>query len=195
MTLKYDIYLSNFSATSAEHMAVEVWNGSTWLPLKDYVNSGNIAWKTESIDLSAYTNSNFKFRFRAYGDDSFNINNWDIDNVQLVAGNPPGPNPCIIGYNFYINSVLSGFTTDTFYAIPPAYIQFGTFYHCCVLAVYGSGYSNTSCYDFTSNFLCPPNTLTATPIECSVALTWKKPDCGNCSLKTYTEDSGVAGDG
>ena len=48
---------------------------------------------------------------------------------------------------------------------------------------------------FTSHFLCPPDTVTATPIECSVDLTWKKPDCGGCTLKTYIYDDGIAGDG
>ena len=194
LTLKYDIHLNNFAAGN-EHLAVEILNGSSWLPLKDYGNSGSIAYKTEAVDISAYTNSSFKIRFRAYGDDSFYINYWDIDNVQLVAGNAPGPNPCILGYNFYLNGILSGFTPDTFYAIPPAYVQFGTAYHACVLAVYGSGYSTQSCYDFTSHFLCPPNTLAGTPIECSVALTWQKPNCGGCTLATYQFETGIVSNG
>lgn len=196
LQLKYDIYLNNYSGTGAEHMAVELWNGSTWLPLKDYANTGSIAWKTEIVDISAYTNSNFKVRFRAYGAYSYDINYWDIDNVQIVAGaQTTGPNPCIFGYNFYLNNILIGFTPDTFYNIPPAVVVYGTAYNACVLAVYGSGYSTQSCVTLTSKFLCPPGSLTATPIECSVDLTWKKPDCGNCTLKSYIEDSGVAGDG
>jgi len=85
------------------------------------------------------------------------------------------PNPCILGYNFYLNGILAGFTPDTFYAIPPAYVPFGTLNHACVLAIYGSGYSTTSCYDFTSKFLCPPNTLTGDRDRMYAYLTWKKP--------------------
>jgi hypothetical protein len=34
-----------------------------------------------------------------------------------------------------------------------------------------------------------------TPIECNAYLTWKKPDCGGCSLVQYKYDNNVAGDG
>jgi hypothetical protein len=196
LTLKYDIYLNNYIATSAEQLAVELWDGSTWHQLKNYVNSGSIAWKTETVDISAYTNISFKIRFRVYGEDSNNINYWDIDNVGVIAGSQTtGPNPCIFGYNFYLNGILVGYTQDTFYNIPPAVVTYGTFYHACVLAVYGSGYSTQSCYDFTSKYLCPPNTLTVTPIECNAYLSWKKPNCGGCTLKQYIYDDGTPEDG
>ena len=188
LKLNYDIYLNNFLATSAENLSVELWDGSTWHLLKNYVNSGSIAYKTETIDISAYTNITFQIRFRVWGADSYNVNWWDIDNVKVTAGQPAGPNPCIYGYNFYLNGIEIGFTQDTFYFIPPAVVVYNTAYHACVLAVYGSGYSTQSCFDFISHFLCPPNTLTGTPIECNAYLSWKKPDCGNCTLAQYLSD-------
>ena len=108
---------------------------------------------------------------------------------------PPAmdPDPCIIGYNFYLNNILDGFTPDTFYDIPPSHVTYGTFYHACVLAIYGSGYSTNSCFDFTAHFLCPPNSLAGVPIECNAYLTWEKPNCGGCTLATYQYDSGVYG--
>ena len=95
LKLYYDIYLNNFSTSTLEQMAVEILNGSTWQLLKNYDNSGgSISWKTENIDLCSYTNKTFKIRFRAYGEDTYELNNWDIDNVKIVAGaQTTGPKP------------------------------------------------------------------------------------------------------
>ncbi|TRZ74150.1 MAG: T9SS C-terminal target domain-containing protein [Bacteroidetes bacterium] len=198
MKLKYDIHLDNFSPGTLEQLAVEIWNGSTWTSLANYDNSSgnNIPYTTETKDISAYANISFKVRFRAYGEDSYNIDWWDFDNVQIIAmGETVNPNPCILGYNFYLNNVNTGFTPDTFYQIPSSLVTYGSAYHACVLAVYGSGYSTQSCYDFTSKFLCPPNTLVGTAIECTAYLTWQKPDCGGCTLVTYQYETGTVTNG
>jgi hypothetical protein len=178
MKVKYDIYLSNFSNTTVESVAVELWNGSTWTALKTWDNAGgNIPWTTDTRDISSVTHSPaFKIRFHAFGSDSYQINNWNIDNVQIYStdGNS-GPNPCVIGYNFYLNGVLSAFTPDTTYNIPPNQVVYGQNYQACVKAVYGSGYSPQICVNFVSNFLYPARDLTAQGIECNAYLTWKKP--------------------
>jgi len=184
LTLQYDYYLDNYGTTTVNQMAVEIWDGATWHSLKNYTNQGgSIAWTTEqNVDISAYSNGTFKIRFRAYGDDTNDINNWNIDNVKITAkGVTTGPNYCILGYNFYLNNVLSAFTHDTFYQIPPNQVHYGTVYNACVLAIYGSGYSTKSCYTFTSKFLYPPTNIAAVQVgqDDAAYITWSKPTTGD----------------
>jgi len=177
--LKYDIFLDNYGNTTLETMAVELWNGTSWSVLKTYDNStgNNIPWTSETIDITSQThNPAFKIRFHAAGANSNYIDGWYIDNVKVLSTDgTSGPNPCVIGYNFYLNNVLSAFTTDTTYNIPPNQVVYGQQYQACVKAVYGSGYSTPICVNFTSHFLYPARDLEATPIECTAFLTWKKP--------------------
>ena len=177
LNLKYDIYLSNFDPTTSNSMAVEVWNGSTWHAVKTWESSGgNIPWTTDVQNLGAYSNAPFKIQFHAFGNGSYAINNWNIDNISIIASDGhTGPNPCVAGYNFYLNSVLSGFTPDTTYDIPPTQVVYGQTYNACVLAVYGSGYSSQICVSFVSQFLYPPREVAVAQVECSAYITWKKP--------------------
>lgn len=177
LTCKYDIFLDNFGTTTLNQMAVEVWDGSAWSLLKNYTNeSGNIPWRTDEVDISAVTDVDFKIRFRAYGEDSYDINGWNVDNILISASETKaGLLNCILGYNIYLDQVLAGFTTDTKFIIPGALVQYGQSYEACVLAAYGSGYSVKNCTQFTSEFLYPPRNLTATAIENTVNLVWLKP--------------------
>ncbi len=179
MKLKYDIFLDNYGTTNLNTMAVELWNGTTWTVLKTYDNSSgvNIPWTSEVLDITSQThNPAFKVRFHAAGVSSVDIDGWYVDNVQVVSTDgSTGPNPCVIGYNFYLNNVLSAFTPDTTYNIPPNQVVYGQTYQACVKAVYGSGYSPQICVTFTAHFLYPARDLTATGIECNAYLTWKKP--------------------
>jgi len=174
--LYWDIYLSDYAGDGNEKMTVEISDdaGVSWTTLKEYSNTGSISWTTDNVDIAAYTNSTFQIRFRCHGVDMFNINYWDIDNIKIVA-TVPDPTPCILAYNVYLNGILDGVTLDTLYNIPPNHVAYGQPYHACVKAVYGSGYSTESCYDFISHFLYPPTMLVADSIECVAYLTWVKP--------------------
>lgn len=174
---KYDILLDNFDVATSNSMAVEIWNGSAWSTLKTWDNQGgSIPWTTDVQDIKAYANAPFRVRFHAFGDGSYALNWWNIDNISIVGSDGhSGPNPCVIGYNFYLNNILSGFTPDTTYDIPPTQVAYGQTYNACVLAVYGSGYSPTICVTFVSQFLYPPREVAVTQVECSAYITWKKP--------------------
>ncbi|MBE0646325.1 MAG: choice-of-anchor J domain-containing protein [Bacteroidales bacterium] len=177
LTCSYDIYLDNFGTTTLNQMAVEIWDGSSWATLKNYSNAtGGFPWITDQVDISSATDLDFKIRFRAYGEDSYDINGWNIDNINVSASETnAGLLNCILGYNFYLNNVLVGFTTDTKYIIPGTLVQYGQSYEACVLAAYGSGHSPKACTQFTSAFLYPPRNLTANAIENNVYLQWLKP--------------------
>ena len=98
LTLEYDYYLNNFSTATLEELAVEIWNGTTWNQLAHYVNTqGSIPWTHQSININAYTNSTFKIRFRAYGQNCYNINYWNIDNIRVVGSAKAGRD--LVGYN------------------------------------------------------------------------------------------------
>ncbi len=177
LTCSYDIVLDNFGTTSMNQMAVEIWNGSSWAMVKNYSNgTGSFPWTSEQIDISTYSDEDVKIRFRAYGEDSYDINGWNIDNINITASETgTGLTDCIFAYNFYLDDVLIGVTTDRKYVIPGTMVQYGQNYDACVLAVYGSGYSSKTCTQFTSEFLYPPGNFTATPIENNVYLAWLKP--------------------
>jgi len=92
ITLKYNIYLSNYSTETIEGIVVEVYDGATWQVVHDYQNtSGSFGWISESFNITQWAAGHtFNVRFRVYGDNSTNINWWYIDNInvfQQVMGN------------------------------------------------------------------------------------------------------------
>jgi hypothetical protein len=193
LKLNYDITLAANGTTTLEQMAVEIWNGATWHSVGNYDNSSgqNMPWTTESVDISNYApSSGFQVRFRAYGVNSDWITYWAIDNVQVIAATTPH-DPCIIGYEVTLNGISDGFTPDTSYIIPASHVSYGTSYLVCATAIYGSGYSSPDCTTWTDKFLCPPDTVQATSLDCSALITWHKPNCGGCTLHNYTYDGGT----
>jgi len=204
LKLKYDILLDNAGTTSVNQMAVELWNGNVWAPLKNYDNSaGSFPWTTEEIDISAYTNHDFRLRFTATGGDSFDINNWCVDNIGINATEPAQQQAnCILGYYFYLGNVISGYTVKNGYSIPSNQVQYGQTYTACVRALYGSGYSDFSCTSFTSHFLYPVRNLNGAPYENVAYLAWEKPNSGTDTLAVtppglvgytiYRDDSVIA---
>jgi len=194
--LYWDIFLSDFAGDGNEQLDVEIQVGGAgaWTSLKHYANTGNLSWQTDSASLTAYTNNTFKIRFNAHGADSFNINNWDIDNVKVVS-NIPDPKPCILAYNVYLNGIMDGTAMDTVYTVPGNHVVYGTTYTACVKVVYGSGTSAPACTaPFVSRWLCPPTNFAGQAIEATAYLTWTKPSCG-CTLGNLIYDSGVMGNG
>ncbi len=203
MKLSYDIYLDNFGTTTINQMAVEIWDGASWQTLKNYSNSsGNIVWTSEEIDISPFSGDDFRLRFRAYGGDTYDLNNWNVDNIIVNAAESPQQQAaCVLGYNFYLNNVVSGFTTDNKYYIPGNQVQYGTTYDACVLAAYNSGQSDKTCVTFTSRFLWPVKNITGTALENVAVITWEKPTMdtlnttppGLDGYRIYRNDSLIAG--
>ena len=177
LKLNYDIYLDAAGTTAVNQLAVELWNGSAWQTVKEYSNAGgNMQWTSEELDISGYTDLSFRMRFRAYGPDSFDINNWNFDNIAVAASEPAQEQAnCILGYYFYLGNVIIGYTTKNAFPIPGNQVQYGQTYNACVRALYGSGYSEFTCTNFTSNFLYPVRNLQGNPIENVAYVEWEKP--------------------
>ena len=171
--LYFDIYLSNFSQTTIEKMAAEVWDGADWIPVKTFDNTvGSIPWTSNTIDITEHVSGDFRVRFRAYGDDSYQINNWNIDNVRVLGVETDFS---VMGYNFYIDDLQIAFATETELQIPPALINYGQTYLAEVSSVYQSGVSQRNGYTFTSYWLAAPWNLAGVNVENAVQLTWEAP--------------------
>lgn len=178
LKLNYDVFLDNTGTTSLNQMAVEIWDGSAWNLLKNYTNSGgDIAWSAEEFDISSYTDADFRIRFRACGENSADINNWNLDNVMVTASEPPQElSKCILGYYFYLGNMITGYTNKNVYFIPPELVQYGQSYQACVRALYESGYSETACTTFVSHFLYPVRNIRGQALEDAAFVEWDKPE-------------------
>jgi len=178
--LKYDIYLSNYSTATLEQFAVEVFNGTNWITVANYTNAGgSIPWTTYTHDITQHAQGQqFRVRFRAYGANSFNINNWNLDNIMVYGEVADGGNRGVLGYFVYLDDVMAGFTEETHFQYQPEYINYGQTYTAGVRAVYESGFSPKATYVFTSMFLYPPCNLQGEDTGHAVTLTWEAP--GTC---------------
>ncbi|MCK4677616.1 MAG: hypothetical protein KAT48_05740, partial [Bacteroidales bacterium] len=179
--LEWDLYLSNFSTATVENIDVEVYNGTDWVLIKHYDNQGgSIPWTHETFNITAHTQGvpDFKVRFRAWGADSYNINNYNIDNV-LIYGEVEEDNRAVIGYNVYLDDAIAGFTTETWYQYPGALINWGQTYLSSVEAVYASGVSDPIYCIWTSEYLPPPTNLEGVDVGHTAYLTWGPPALGD----------------
>lgn len=92
--LDYDIMLDDYSTYTVEQFAVNVYNGFYWEQVALYDNQdGYIDWTHESIDITAYANEDLQVQFVAFGVDSYNIDAWFIDNIQVVGNTAVVPAP------------------------------------------------------------------------------------------------------
>jgi hypothetical protein len=178
--LDYDLYLSNYSTATLEQMAVDVWDGSTWIKVANYTNAGgNIPWTTHTHDITEHVlGQTFKVRFRAHGANSFNINNWNIDNIMVYGEVADGGDRGVLGYFVFLDDVMAGFAEETSFQFQPEYVNYGQTYTAGVQAVYESGFSEMITYVFTSQFLYPPCDLEGEDVGHEVELTWNAP--GTC---------------
>jgi hypothetical protein len=172
--LYYDIYLSNYSTSTIEKMAVECWEGEEWVSLKTYDNSvGSIAWTSEKLNIGNFISTDFQIRFHAYGDDSYSINNWNVDNVRIIANEPDFP---VIEYWLYLDDDIIATTQDTSFTIPSYMLLYGQDYTVGVEVVYESGISERTEILLKSLFLPPPQNFVGQCIVNDAVLSWDLPD-------------------
>lgn len=87
--LRFDIALDNYSTDAENSMSVDVWDGNMWNTIETFssLDHNGAGWdfiSTAFYDISAYAaDREFRIRFRAHGEDSFEINHWHIDNISL----------------------------------------------------------------------------------------------------------------
>ncbi|MBS1741076.1 MAG: hypothetical protein JST88_11115, partial [Bacteroidetes bacterium] len=90
MKISYKLSLNNYSTTTLEQMKVEYKkvSASTWTTLTNYDNStGSLNVAPSNVTLSGTDTSSYQIRFTAYGQDSYNINGWGLDDI-VISGTP-----------------------------------------------------------------------------------------------------------
>jgi len=85
----FDLFLDNYTTSAENVMTWEIWDGMSWFALGSYTSlDESLNWTAYSYDVSAYaSNRLFKIRFVASGEDSYQINGWNIDNISLSDSN------------------------------------------------------------------------------------------------------------
>lgn len=93
ISVKFDIRYVNYSSTTLEQLKVQiVHKNGDFITLATYNNSGGtFGFVTKEFDVSAFADGEiFYLRFTAFGEDSWNIDGWYIDNI-MVSGLLPAP--------------------------------------------------------------------------------------------------------
>jgi subtilisin family serine protease len=87
--IDYIVFLNNYSNNSVEQMSVEYksFDENEWILLENYtsagVGGGNVEHVKQGLVLEGMQGKQFQVRFRAHGDNSFNINGWAVDDVKI----------------------------------------------------------------------------------------------------------------
>ncbi len=87
--LNFDIQLNNRHATGLEMMQVEVYDDSIWNTVATFSNTESFSWQSHHIKITPFAIQNtFKIRFKAVGENSFDILSWFIDNIEVYRTCP-----------------------------------------------------------------------------------------------------------
>jgi hypothetical protein len=82
--LDFEYFLNNRNATGTEMLAVEVYNGQEWMQVYSVANTASMDWTPAHVDITEYAMSRvFQVRFTAMGMNSFDVINWNVDNIYI----------------------------------------------------------------------------------------------------------------
>jgi len=92
--LDFDIALTNRHSTGDEFMKVEIYDGTNWNEVASFSNAeGSFDYVSNHIDISNHTlATEFKVRFIASGVNSFDVINWNVDNICVYRTCPAPEN-------------------------------------------------------------------------------------------------------
>lgn len=83
--LDFDMQLTDRTNSGTERMVAEVFYNNIWHKKAEFVNNGNLAWTTYHLDISPVKKKGFRIRFRALGENSAEILQWELDNIHVYA--------------------------------------------------------------------------------------------------------------
>lgn len=83
LTLTFDLFFFDYAYTGNEHLKVWIWNDTFWDLVTEFSNTGDIPWTTFSYNLIGIDDDTTQIRFEATGLNSYDINNWFLDNIEL----------------------------------------------------------------------------------------------------------------
>lgn len=133
----YDYHLDNYAnGTTTEGMSFQVYDGTQWVEIENVtcLTPGriDIPWTTSKWDISSLAAGRmFKVRFVAYGEYSFNIDNWYIDNIKfdLIPATLDQPTDLAVsqsGVNVNLNWTTTGAEAYKVYASDDPTVWEGT---------------------------------------------------------------------
>ena len=86
----YDIRLDDVSSTGAEQMAVELYYKDSWHLVDQYTNTGSFGWEHHHHEITYAGEGFMRIHFKAFGENSTDIDNWYLDNICVTpVCNPP----------------------------------------------------------------------------------------------------------
>lgn len=85
--VQFDLYLSNYETTTLEMLSFMINNGNGWETIATFDNQDDdIPWTQFSFDITPYAAGQlFYIGFKASGANTFNINNWNVDNIYITT--------------------------------------------------------------------------------------------------------------
>lgn len=95
--MDYILFLNNFNDANINQMAVEykALASDEWILLENFSSSGLGGGNQENVIegqvLPGMAGQIFQVRFRAYGENSFSINGWSVDDIHIYTGTEPEP--------------------------------------------------------------------------------------------------------
>jgi hypothetical protein len=110
----FDIRLDNRNNTGTELLIVEVFDGTSWETITTFSNDLGFDWERHHFDITEHArNHDFQIRFRATGENSFNILSWFVDNISVYRTCAA---PEDLSFSFYWNSGLDFGSSGTWNA-------------------------------------------------------------------------------
>ena len=89
--LEFDSRVIVNNPTLNEKLIIEFNVGNTWYPKDTLINSSSTGWVHHKIDISETAGKNPKIGFRATGNNSADIVEWDVDNIVVSSVCFPPP--------------------------------------------------------------------------------------------------------
>ena len=82
--LDFQLKLDDINANGTEKMTVKIYDGTVWHTVYERANEGSFDWNNIHLNIRPYSMGKvFQISFEANGDDSQNIQNWTIDNIEV----------------------------------------------------------------------------------------------------------------
>ncbi len=82
--LDFHLKLDDIDSNGTEKMTIQIYDGTDWHSVYERANEGSFDWDSIHLNITSYSKGKvFQLSFEANGDDSQNIQNWHIDNIEV----------------------------------------------------------------------------------------------------------------
>lgn len=93
IVFKFDLKLDDATESGTEFLKLKVKDSMNWITLDSISNSGSFDWTTYTFNIEEYTiGHQFQIAFEAEGNNSLNIMDWFIDNIEIYRECDPPAN-------------------------------------------------------------------------------------------------------